>query len=77
MTGVCELAGLSDADSILRQLSRGKNPEGSEATGPITFAGIALVLALIAAAASLAPGRRASPVDSMVTLRASNPSGGL
>ena len=42
-----------------------------EATDPITFLGMALILVLIAAAACLAPARRASVVDPMVALRAS------
>jgi ABC-type antimicrobial peptide transport system permease subunit len=42
-----------------------------EATDPITFASMALVLMLIAAAACLAPARRASTVDPMIALRAS------
>ncbi len=42
-----------------------------EATDPITFVAMALVLVMIAAAACLAPARRASSVDPMVALRAS------
>jgi ABC-type lipoprotein release transport system permease subunit len=40
-----------------------------EATDPLTFTGMALVLVVIAAAACLAPARRASTVDPMVVLR--------
>jgi putative ABC transport system permease protein len=42
-----------------------------ETTDPVTFGGMAMVLVLIAAAACLAPARRASAVDPMVALRAS------
>ena len=40
------------------------------ARGPLTFVGMALILALIAAVACLAPARRAFAVDPMVALRA-------
>jgi ABC-type antimicrobial peptide transport system permease subunit len=42
-----------------------------EATDPITFAAMTLILVLIAAAACLIPARRASTVDPMIALRAS------
>jgi putative ABC transport system permease protein len=41
-----------------------------ETTDPLTFAGMALVLVLIAAAACLIPARRAAMVDPLVALRA-------
>jgi ABC-type antimicrobial peptide transport system permease subunit len=41
-----------------------------ETTDPLTFAGMALVLVLIAAAACLIPARRAATVDPLVALRA-------
>jgi ABC-type antimicrobial peptide transport system permease subunit len=41
-----------------------------QATDPLTFGGMALVLVLIAAAACLAPARRAATVDPLVALRA-------
>jgi predicted permease len=42
---------------------------GIEATDPLTFAAIALLLALIALVASYVPARRASRIDPMVSLR--------
>jgi predicted permease len=42
-----------------------------EASDPLTFAGMALILVCIAAVACLAPARRTSTVDPMVALRAS------
>ncbi len=43
---------------------------GVSATDPVTFVGIALVLALAALAAVTGPARRASKVDPVIVLRA-------
>jgi len=42
---------------------------GVEATDPITFAGISLLLAMIALLASYIPAQRAARIDPLISLR--------
>ncbi len=71
LTGVGTLAGLAGAFALTRAL-KGLLFEVS-ATDPLTFAGIAMVLLVVAVAASWVPARRAMRIEPTAALRGGDP----
>jgi predicted permease len=68
LVGVGVAIGLGAAAALTRPLSAFL-ASGLSTTDPLTFAGAALLLAMVGASASYFPARRASQVDPMVSLR--------
>jgi ABC-type antimicrobial peptide transport system permease subunit len=68
--GVAVGLGLALAITTLGREAIGNILFGVSARDPMTFASVLLLVAVVSAAATLVPARRATRVDPMVTLRA-------
>ena len=67
LAGIGIAAGLAGAFALTRLLS--SLLYGANAADPLTFAGVTVLLVIVAAAASFLPAWRATRVDSVIALR--------